>query len=76
MKQGDPAICTLDPYSLRTLSVLPTAYARISVLYPYSLRRLGGDPHPNLIGGESTDAVNRVRMPAESSRREYAASTD
>ena len=36
------------------------------------------DPHSNLVDGESrpTDAVDRVRMPAEAVRREYGASTD
>ena len=32
--------------------------------------------HSNLVGGESTDAANRVRMPAEAVRREYGASAD
>ena len=79
MMQGDPAIRTLDPYSLFTTYILspPPPYSTllycvqpthvfpyciytyhvrtVSVLYPYSLGRLGGDPHRNLAGGASTD---------------------
>ena len=32
--------------------------------------------HSNLVDGESTNAVDRVRMPAEAVRREFGASTD
>jgi len=95
MMQGDPAIRTLDPYSLcclcwhpyslrhlRILCILPTTDSRISVLYgycvhnvcilyPYSLCWLGGDPHPNLVSGESTDAVHIIRMPEETVRSQY-----
>ena len=88
MMQGNPAIRTLDPYSLRTLSVyclyagtrtlsaasvlsaycilpsrvFPYCICTVFVLYPYSVRRLGGIPHRNLVGAESMDAVDRVYM--------------
>jgi len=82
---GDPAIRTLDPYSPYSIRTAytpasppppyslrkPTAYARISVPYPYSVHRLVEDSHRNLVGRESTDTVDRVRMPAEAVRSQY-----
>ena len=72
------AAYVLFTYCLRTYfrTVLVHAYCirTVSVLYPYSLRRFGGDPHSNFVGGETTDA-DRVWMPADGVRRDYGSST-
>ena len=73
------AAYVLFTYCLRTYfrTVLVHAYCirTVSVLYPYSLRRFGGDPHSNFVGGETTDAADRVRMPADGVQRNYGSST-
>ena len=65
----------MDPLNFENV-VAPLCIRTVSlyVLYPYSLRTLGGDSRSNLVGGESTDAVDRVRMLAvqrESTRSQY-----